>query len=295
VTIVRTGLWLLAMVTVGCGGKVVGESNAGGDAGSTSSSGASSSGSSGTGSSGTGSTSGSGGSSGGTSGSGSGGSSGSGSGGSDDGGSADTCSADVPYTATTWTNVVAHQGVCQATDISAFEEACGDNATQTTCDAWLTANLAGVDGGGGTACGNCILPANALGTGGASFVTFDSMMNGYFEPNYPACIQILDPTSGSACAGAYYNLFSCVGLECNDCTGTAGDGTSEDPEACDLAVEGTGAICASYFGPYQTRCATDDADGGIADQCSPGGGTTLDPDWSFIINLICGASGDAGG
>jgi hypothetical protein len=290
-TSTRAGLWLLAAITVGCGGKVLGETSDSGRAGSTSSSGTSSSGSSGTGgtsSSGIGSGSSSG-SSGTGSTSGSGNGSGSGSGGFGDDASAGTCSADVPYTATTWTNVVAHQGVCQPTDISAFEKACGDDATQTACDAWLTANLAGVDGGGGTACGNCIVPANALGTGGASFVTFDSMMNGYFGPNYPACIQILDPTNGSACAGAYYNLFSCLGLECNLCTGTAGDGTSEDPAACETADEGTGGICASYFGPYQTKCTKDDADGGVADQCSPGGGTTQDPDWTLIINLICGS------
>jgi len=103
------------------------------------------------------------------------------------------------------------------------------------------------------------------------------------------------PRTWRAWTGAYDNLFfSCLGLECNACTGTAGDGTSEDPEACETADEGTGGICASHFGPYTARCATDDADGGIANQCSPGGGTTLDPDWSLIIDLICGGPGDAG-
>jgi hypothetical protein len=215
-----------------------------------------------------------------------------------DDGSAATCSANAPYTATTWVNVVANQGKCAATDISAFEKACGDNATQTTCDAWLTANTAGADGGGGTACGNCILPANATGTGGASFVTFDSMGNGYFGPNYPGCIQILDTSGGAKCAGDYYNLFSCLGLQCNTCTGTPGDGTSEDPDLCEQGDVATGGICASYLSPYQTDCAKDNADGGVADQCSPGGGTTQDPDWNFIINLICGGGtqpGDSGG
>jgi hypothetical protein len=184
--------------------------------------------------------------------------------------------------------VVEHQGVCSSSAITAFETACGDKSTQTSCQTWLTANTAGADGGGGTACGNCILPANATGTGGASFVTFDSMGNGYFGPNYPGCIQLLDKANGAKCAGAYYNLFSCLGLECNLCTGTAGDGTAQDPEACEENDVATGAVCAGYLSPYQTDCMSDNADGGVADQCSPGGGTTQDPDWTYIITLICG-------
>lgn len=38
----------------------------------------------------------------------------------------------------------------------------------------------------------------------------------------------------------------------------------------------------------------DNADGGIADQCSPGAATQkANPDWTLIINLICGG-GDGG-
>ena len=184
---------------------------------------------------------------------------------------------------------MAHQNVCAAAAITAFETACGDGATNTTCQAWLTANLAGADGGGGTACGNCVLPPNAAGTGGASFVTFDSMGGGYFGPNYPGCIQLLDKTNGAGCAGAYDNIFECLGLECNLCTGTAGDGTGQDPQACETADIATGAVCGGYLSPYQTKCMTDNADGGIAAQCSPGGGTTQNPDWTYIIKLICGA------
>jgi len=219
--------------------------------------------------------------------------------GDDSGDSGGSCSAGVPYTATTWTNVVAHQGLCDAADLSAFLVACGDAQTATSCNTWSTANLAGADGGGGSTCGNCIVPPNATGTGGASFVTFDSMGNGYFGPNYPGCIQLMDTTNGSSCAGAYDNLFSCLGLECNLCTGTDGDGTSEDPEACENGDVATGGICASYLSPYQTKCMTDNADGGVAAQCSPGSATnpaTINPDWTLIINLICGGGAtDAGG
>jgi hypothetical protein len=188
--------------------------------------------------------------------------------------------------------------MCTATDISAFLKACGDNSQPTDCNNWIDANLAGADGGGGTACGDCIVPANATGTGGASFVTFDTMGNGYFGPNYPGCIQLTDPTNGPACAGAYNNLFQCLGLECNTCTGTAGDGTSEDPEACENADVSAGGICSSYLAPYQSGCMADNADGGAAAQCEPGGGTTINPDWTLIINLICGGGtnpGDSGG
>jgi hypothetical protein len=234
----------------------------------------------------------------------SGSSSGSSSGGSGDdsgGDSGGTCSAGVAYTSLTWTNVVAHQGLCSAADLSAFLTACGDAATgtagQATCTAWLGANVAGqeADGGGaGTACGNCILPPNKAGTGGASFLFFDSMGNGYFGPNYPGCIQIRDTTNGPACAGAYNNLYECVDLQCSLCTGTNGDGTSQDPAACEQGDVATGGICASYLSPYQTSCMGDNADGGIADQCSPGAATQKqNPDWTLIINLICGG-GDGG-
>jgi hypothetical protein len=222
-------------------------------------------------------------------------SSGSSSGGSGDdsgGDSGGTCSAGVAYTSLTWTNVVAHQGLCTAADLSAFLTACGDKQTATSCNTWITANLAGADGGGGSTCGNCIVPANALGTGGASFVTVDATTgNGYFGPNYPGCIQLTDPTNGPACAGGYNNLFSCLGSECDNCTGTNGDGTSQDPAACQQGDVAAGGICASYLAPYQTSCMTDNADGGVADKCSPGTATnTIDPDWTLIINLICGGA-----
>lgn len=51
-------------------------------------------------------------------------------------------------------------------------------------------------------------------------------------------------------------------------------------------------ICQSYEPPFQKDCLTDLADGGAATTtCEPGDGTTQNPDWTFIINLICGAGG----
>ena len=94
------------------------------------------------------------------------------------------------------------------------------------------------------------------------------------------CAAAYDTTSSSASAS-----------ECNLCTGTAGDGTSQDPQACEQGDVATGAICGGYLGPYQTSCMADNADGGVADKCSPGSATTpptQNPDWTYIINLICG-------
>jgi hypothetical protein len=166
-----------------------------------------------------------------------------------------------------------HQNKCTTSETTAFETACGDNSTQATCTTWLEANTEGSDGGGGTACGNCIFnPDN----NGAAWVD----PNGAWGPNYAACIQLTDTSKGPACAAALENIDGCEGLECDDCA----DSTTY--QTCATTVDGT--ICSSYLSPAQTACSTDFADGGAADTCQPGGGTKANPDWTYIIDLICG-------
>ena len=199
-----------------------------------------------------------------------------------DGSVTSACFAAKPFTSTAYVPVTPNQAVCATADIAAFVKACGDGATQTTCGNWQAVNSAGgqADGGGaGTACGNCILSQNGQNSA-------------YFGPNYPGCIQILDATNGAACAAAQANVDLCFGLECNLCTGTFGDGTAQDPQICDVAAAGAaGDLCYSAYTSFQTKCATDDADGGIASQCSPGSATgKADPDWYFIIGLVCGGA-----
>jgi hypothetical protein len=195
----------------------------------------------------------------------------------------------LPDGGPTYAPVKAEPGSCTAADISAFEAACGDQGSGSACDAWQTANTAGADGGGGTACGNCIFTPPNIPWQGAAYVTYDST-GGTFGPNYEGCIQLVDPTNGPGCAAAWDPLQQCVGLQCDDCTTSATYGTCYD------TVAGKGGICASYYSPFSTACTTDlGADGGAPaiKECTPGGGTTQNPDWNFIINLICGG-GDSG-
>ena len=186
------------------------------------------------------------------------------------------------YTAQTYTAAVAHQGLCTAVQISAFVTACGDNSTAAMCTAWLAANVAGgaVDGGGaGDACGNCILaPMNNGGTW--------TDPDGFFSPNYAACIQLTDATHGTACATAYDALSGCDAVACDQAC-AANDTSATDFQACFNAAEM--GSCSTYATGLQSACTTDFADGGAASTCSPGTATgTLDPDLSYIATLICG-------
>jgi hypothetical protein len=181
----------------------------------------------------------------------------------------------------TYTNATAHQGVCAATDINNFIVACGDNGSETTCNTWQNANVAGsVDGGAGTTCGNCIFsPQNNGGT------WTDPEM--FFLPNYAACIQLTDPTNGLACAKAFDNISGCEGVACDFCMSESTT-TAEDSTDC-INAANMGS-CSTYETAEQTACATDLADGGAAQTCSPGGGVTQNPDFTYIITLICGSA-----
>jgi hypothetical protein len=197
-----------------------------------------------------------------------------------------TCPENAPFSMTPYTKVTGHQGVCTAADVSAFEAACGDSATDTTCNAWLEANLGGQDGAGGTACGNCIIPPTAPQSGvqGAAYVTCDaSQQDCDFAPNYVGCVQLVDPTHGPACAVAWDPLMQCEGAQCDDCA------SSSTYTACQASVDE--GVCGSYTASVQMACATDFVDGGVATTCEPGGGVTMNPDWTFIIDLICGGGG----
>jgi hypothetical protein len=113
--------------------------------------------------------------------------------------------------------------------------------------------------------------------------------NGVFGPNYGACLQLTDATNGAACAKAYDAVSDCNGVQCDSCS----DATTY--QTCVQTVNA--GICQQYASAAQTACASDFADGGAASTCSPGSATQKqDPDFTYIITLICGGgSSDAGG
>ncbi len=194
------------------------------------------------------------------------------------------------YTAPTYVPAVGNQGVCTTTAISAFVAACGYSmaATMGTCATWQAANV-GADAG--TACGNCIMaPKN---NGGIWLDPNGANMAYNGAPNYAACIQLIDPTHGTACATAFNNASGCEGVACdNACPMNA---TNQDFSACTAAADM--GSCSTYATPEATACATDlAADGGTATPCFPAASSNNpDDDLRYIANLVCGGTvADAG-
>jgi hypothetical protein len=192
------------------------------------------------------------------------------------------------FNPTPFVPATAHQGVCSISAINAFINACVMSTSEATCSMWQDMNLPG-DGGAGTPCGNCMLPNNTDDNGG---LWLDPLGN--FWPNYGACIQITDPTHGTACATAYDNLSGCEDVGCDDrCSGVGMCGTSA---ACEACFSNVGADCSSYLTAAKSACATDVTDGGAIDTCSPSSKTGEQAsDFAYIIELVCGGTAaDAG-
>ena len=59
-----------------------------------------------------------------------------------------------------------------------------------------------------------------------------------------------------------------------------------------IMAAGSGA-CMQYAATATSACAADSVDGGAEATCAPGMGNGQDPDFQFILTLICGG-GDAG-
>jgi hypothetical protein len=192
-----------------------------------------------------------------------------------------TCPASVSgYTGTTYNAPMKMPGVCDASEIMAFINVCGDNYSQTDCQNWFQET----DAGGGDACGACITgTASNAGTPNNDGAIYFDVTGMNFGPNYGACIALTDTTNGTACATAYNDVTDCIGTACDQCS----DNTSYGD--CDMSVEGATGECASFDNAAQTACANDEGDAGAITVCSPGAATnTQDPDWTYIINLVCG-------
>jgi hypothetical protein len=177
----------------------------------------------------------------------------------------------------------AHQGVCSTTAIADFINDCVMSTSEATCSMWQDMNLP-ADGGTGTPCGSCMLPNNTNDNGG---LWLDPLGN--FWPNYGACIQITDPTHGTACGTAYDNLSGCEDIGCDDrCSGV---GTCGSSTACEACYKNVGADCSSYLTTAKSACMTDLGDGGALDTCSPSETTGEQAsDFAYIIELICGGT-----
>ena len=151
------------------------------------------------------------------------------------------------------------------------------------CSTWQKSNL-GKDSG--TKCGDCIFASK---DNGAAYVADDGDGNGFFGPNFAACMQLAD--GNNTCATAFNNANDCITWYC-----AAGCGTSSaDYTACSMTAQ-TGQ-CKSQITAFQSACKADFAKGGSADACGATANMVTDAIWTPILNEICGSGGtkDAGG
>jgi hypothetical protein len=195
---------------------------------------------------------------------------------------------------------VAHQGLCTTDAITAFVSACGKTPdchepecppaasdAGTSCADWKEKNVASaVDGGVGTACGNCIF---AAGDNGAVWVDPAGVANA----NYAACIQLTDSVHGTACATAYNADNACYAAACEACATPNRD--AGQPGVTDLVQCWSAADCEATDTQESSACSTDFVlDGGAFFTCSPASGGA--EDWTLVATLICGGpAGDDGG
>jgi hypothetical protein len=179
----------------------------------------------------------------------------------------------LPYEAGVSAVTVGHQGLCSTGDIDAFIAACIGTVmvTQPGCPPWLASNTK-ADGGVGTPCGNCLIAPNGRGNGG---VWVDPL--GYYLPNFGACIEVIDPVHGRACAEALMDTLGCQALACEYCA------NDDAYMACITAVNTT--ACASYVDATNSSCAVDIDE---YSTCTALG--TASTNFAYIASLVCGHS-----
>jgi hypothetical protein len=108
---------------------------------------------------------------------------------------------------------------------------------------------------------------------------------GIFYPNYAGCIQLLDSSGGAACAGALNNASACNGVACDfPCM------MASNTEYFNCLTTATGGECMTYANTANSACMGDFADGGASATCTPGMGMAQNPDFQFILTLICGGA-----
>ena len=144
------------------------------------------------------------------------------------------------------------------------------------------------DGGASTTCGACIYPTDTSGNFTNVGPIYNTLLPGMYvssAPNTGGCIQLMEPTTGPACAVALDNTTSCYSIACGQdqtCTQTNYD-------TCATDVTSAGGACATAAAS-QSACQAFATDGGAYDSCAAADDTGL----TYIINLFCGDTNDAG-
>jgi hypothetical protein len=138
----------------------------------------------------------------------------------------------------TYTAPALSQGVCAASDVSAFVMACGSAGSATTCATY------GATASACTSClfssGSTIAPIETLSIGGQPFP----------NKSVGACILVAGGTGAAGCAGGVDSLADCLILACAACpaseeTSCAMQGGSAMSSVCESYSSGTSA-CAAH-------------------------------------------------
>jgi hypothetical protein len=179
------------------------------------------------------------------------------------------------YVPAPYVSAVGYQGLCSTTEIATFVSECGPGES---CTAWQETNVANfVEGGAGTPCGNCIFAPLAKNNG-AMWVD----PNGFFIPNYAACVQVLDPAHATACPASIEDYVGCQAVACEYCP-------ANEYMACVSVADATS--CAKSLTSGAAVCSEGSASEAY-DTCTSGNGAAP---YEQIATLICGAMPADGG
>jgi hypothetical protein len=175
---------------------------------------------------------------------------------------------------------VAHQNVCNATQISGFLDAClpqGDagadqDAAAAACDAFYAAN---------TACATCINGPNSADAGAFIFPVIVPVSQTSVVPNTVGCVAALS-TGDAACKLSFTEEQNCEESACSPCSSDA------DFSACISFADADTAGCPS-FDPVDSTCLTAVNAVSSTDQTSCGvGATTFNAAYQAVATVVCG-------
>ena len=208
----------------------------------------------------------------------------------DGGGDASACSSGLAcelcdvsgYTPTTQSAPTQMANACTQQQITDFSTACfGTSATQTTCNAWQTANA---DAG---SCVTCVFTLQSAAAWGALVCTSTSC-----SLNSPGCLDLelsqvsKEKQAGGtgSCGDILSDSYGCQDYACGTCSNTGG--TTSDFSTCVNAA--LNAECKSYGDKF----STDPACAALQGDAAPAGAMNCfpqaDTDVPNFVNVFCG-------
>jgi hypothetical protein len=160
--------------------------------------------------------------------------------------------------------------------VQALGDACfGPMATYAACASFAAPEDAG-------ACLDCLLPLGVVDGGPGGVV---AKVENAPVVNYSACIALVDPQMGPACASAIYRATACAAFACRSCPVTDGDSLSAFLACTDAAATGA---CFGLHIAALACVAAEEGDGGtaVAVTCFPG--PHIEDNYLSFAHELCG-------